>query len=339
MGRISKLTELLSFAYNWKIRKRTIVQHLPLEVSIEPTNVCNFKCAFCNQSDPAHFDRVDKTSLTPENVRIIVKKIRDFGYKKTLLHWTLDGEPFLNKSFDELCLIAKESGFTDQYFATNGQLLNWHRARKLPKGISFTFTVDYCADEKYFEKVRGTKDSWEQIRDNITQILLDDSLVSLRFVLYDISAFETTDTSLVKQNAAQMRRLFPTNGRIKFLSKTFHNATGFLGGPSVDRQKNTYNLCPYPWSSLSIASNGEVVACCRDLEHKTVLGNVFEASLADIWNGKAYQKLRRLLLDKSPEKSAACADCDMPYDESKFSAKNIISSILNRLQFFKGALL
>jgi radical SAM protein with 4Fe4S-binding SPASM domain len=136
-----------------------------------------------------------------------------------------------------------------------------------------------------------------------------------------------------------MRRLFPTNGRIKFLSKTFHNATGYLGPGGSGEQSAGYNLCPYPWSSLTIASNGEVVACCRDLEHKTVLGNVFEASLSDIWNDKAFQKLRQNLLNRTPEKSAACADCDMPYDESKFSAKNIISSLLNRLQLLRGALL
>ena len=335
MGKIARVKELLRFLYNWKVRERTIVRSLPLEVSIEPTNVCNFKCAFCNQSDPAHFNRVAKTYLTVENARVILKKIRDFGYEKTLLHWTLDGEPFLNQSFDELCTIAKESGFTDQYFASNALLLTWPRAKTLPKGINFTFTVDYCADEKYFEKVRGTRGSWEKIRDNITQILLDDSLANLKFVLSDISTFETSDTSLVKQNAAEMRRLFPTNGRIKYLSKTFHNATGYLDTGQARPQTAGYNLCPYPWSSMNIASNGEVVACCRDLEHKTVLGNVFEASLTDIWNDKAYQKLRRDLLDRSPDKNAACAACDMPYDKGKFTAKNILVTILNRLQLFK----
>lgn len=338
MGKIGRLTELVRFLYNWKIRRRTVVRSLPLEISIEPTNVCNFKCAFCNQSDPDHFKRVGKSSLTPGKARTILKKIREFGYDKTLLHWTLDGEPFLNQEFEELCAVAREFGFTDQYFATNGLLLTWERAKKLPYDVNFTFTVDYCADEKYFEQVRGTRGSWEKIRDNITQILLDDSLSNLKFILYDISTFRTEDALSIKQNAAEMRKLFPTNGRIKYLSKTFHNATGYIDAQisrwPVDGDKG-YNLCPYPWSSLSIASNGEVVACCRDLEHKTVLGNVFEASLTEIWNDKAYQKLRRNLLDKSPAGNAACAGCDMPYDQSKFTAKNIVSSVLNRLQFFK----
>ncbi|UCE23722.1 MAG: SPASM domain-containing protein [Candidatus Zixiibacteriota bacterium] len=332
---MGKLTQLLQFGYDWKIKKSVWVTSLPLEISIEPTNVCNFRCTFCNQSDPDHFQRVAKSYLSVENARNILKKIREFGYDKTLLHWTLDGEPFLNKDFDELCLIAKEFGFTDQYFATNCLLVTPERARTLPEGVNYTFTIDYCADPEYFERVRGTAGSWEKIKDNITQMLLDDSLSRIKFVVYDISTFETTDAAKLKESAAKLRRCFPTKGRIKFLSKTFHNATGLLAMPSEDRPTNRYNLCPYPWSSMSIASNGEVVACCRDLDHKTVVGNVFEASLSDIWNGQAYQKLRRNLVNKTPYANAACAECDMPFDKSKFSARNILSSVVNRLQFFK----
>ena len=77
---MSRLSDLLHFVLSWKIRKDSIVKSMPLEVSIEVTNVCNFKCAFCSQSNPAHFDSIGRTYLTIANTREILAKVREFGY-------------------------------------------------------------------------------------------------------------------------------------------------------------------------------------------------------------------------------------------------------------------
>jgi radical SAM protein with 4Fe4S-binding SPASM domain len=85
---------------------------------------------------------------------------------------------------------------------------------------------------------------------------------------------------------------------------------------------------------MYIAHNGDVVACCRDLEHQTVLGNLFEQELMDVWNGEKYQALRSDLAHGHPEKQAACDGCDMPYDVAKFSAKNFAKTAIHRMLIF-----
>jgi hypothetical protein len=42
-------------------------------------------------------------------------------------------------------------------------------------------------------------------------------------------------------------------------------------------------------------------------------------TLPEIWNGAPFQELRRNLVDRHPERSAACDGCDLPYDDAKFS--------------------
>jgi len=84
-----------------------------------------------------------------------------------------------------------------------------------------------------------------------------------------------------------------------------------------------------------IASNGDAVACCRDLRRQTVLGNVIEQGLSAVWTGPAYRKLRKALVEKRPEDMTACNGCDLPYDESKFSYANILRTLTNRLQVFQ----
>ncbi|MBF0157286.1 MAG: SPASM domain-containing protein [Magnetococcales bacterium] len=306
----------------------------PVSVSIEVTNVCNFRCSFCPQSDQGHLERVGKFYLNEANLFTILKKIRASGFRKNTLHWTLDGEPLMHKDFDRFCAIAMDFGFDNFFFASNALLLTQKRAQRLPPSARYTFTVDFCSDQKYFETNRGGRGSWEKIRENIVAILRDPSLGRVSFVLSDISSYSIRDPESLERRFSEMVSLFPKSGRLRFHRKTFHNSTGsvLLEGVGTD---DVYHLCPYPWTTLSVSANGEVVACCRDIGHKTVLGNLFEKELMEVWNGPGYQSLRKSLADRQPGLVEACRGCDLPYDRSKFSLGNILISLRDRFQIFR----
>lgn len=316
--------------HNWRLKKATVLPYLPEDISIETTNVCNFKCHYCPQSDPTHHEIVPRTSLTPEQARILLSRLRDGGVKTQVLHWTLDGEPFINKRFDQLCKIAHEYRFITMVFSTNGSLATVDRLLKFPraKGCEYTLCVDFCADKEMFETYRGTIGSWEIVRANILGIVGDTRLPHIRFRLTDISSYKVQDQEELKRRFDALRGLFQSE-RVTVVSRVFHNATGFVRWlPKKESVK--YNLCPYPWMSLVVASNGDVVACCRDLRHKTVLGNLFHQGLIEIWNGDKYQQLRSSLVNQCPE--GACENCDMPYDQAKFSSRHMVTTGLRRLK-------
>ena len=123
MPSLGKLTRFARIFYRWQIRKAVVLDYLPEEVSIEATNVCNFKCAFCPQSDPSHHQKIPRSYLAAATAEKLLRKLRDGGVKTRVLHWTLDGEPFMNKDFPQLCAIALKWDFDNIYFATNGMLL------------------------------------------------------------------------------------------------------------------------------------------------------------------------------------------------------------------------
>jgi radical SAM protein with 4Fe4S-binding SPASM domain len=50
--------------------------------------------------------------------------------------------------------------------------------------------------------------------------------------------------------------------------------------------------CGALWRTPNIASNGDVVPCCRDMELTLSLGNIKENSLHDIWHGDKITELR-----------------------------------------------
>lgn len=65
-------------------------------------------------------------------------------------------------------------------------------------------------------------------------------------------------------------------------------------------------LCTVPWTSAVVLGNGDVAACCVP---GLVMGNLNEASMQEIWNGKSYQELRATVNSDKP--LPTCAACPM----------------------------
>jgi radical SAM protein with 4Fe4S-binding SPASM domain len=266
-----------------------------------------------------------------------LKKLRDGGVDTRIIHWTLDGEPFMNKRFAEVVEEAVALGFDTHHFATNAFLMTLDRLYEFPaEGQRYFLTPDFCSDAAYFEHYRGTPGSWRRVRENLLAALKDPGLSHFQFKVTDISSYTIRDEAELERRFEALKALFPESDRISFYRRTYHNAAGFSPIDETKR-KGKYHLCPYPWYSFVIASNGDVVSCCRDLEHKTVLGNLFEQDFEEIWNGERYQALRRDLIEGRPESQAACAGCDMPHDNSKFSMANLAKTAVHRMLLFEKA--
>jgi len=223
----AKLANFARMFFHWRILGSEVLPYHPTEISLELTNRCNFKCVFCPQSDPMHFDRVPATAVTPEQAGRIFEKIRRAGIRTTTIHWSLDGEPFMNKGFHEVVETAVSHGFDIHHFATNGFFVTPDRLHQFPREKQRYFlTPDFCSDESYFETYRGTTGSWRTILDNLKACLADRGLDHFRFQVNDISSYAVHDRAELDRRFEALRALFPASDRISFHRRVFHNATG-----------------------------------------------------------------------------------------------------------------
>ena len=62
-------------------------------------------------------------------------------------------------------------------------------------------------------------------------------------------------------------------------------------------------------SSVTILHTGEVVPCCEDFGGTHIVGNIRNDSLADIWTGDKYQRLRAQVRAREPR---MCRNCSFP---------------------------
>lgn len=51
-------------------------------------------------------------------------------------------------------------------------------------------------------------------------------------------------------------------------------------------------FCQFPWTSMTIKSNGEAAMCVEHFNSEIILGNARTESLYDIWKGEKYRRFR-----------------------------------------------
>lgn len=78
-----------------------------------------------------------------------------------------------------------------------------------------------------------------------------------------------------------------------------------LPPPFLDlRPREGHSWCGSAWDSIVLIANGDVMACCVPT---TIIGNLRDHTLEELWNGEAYQRLRlRVNSDDPPD---ACKNC------------------------------
>ncbi len=74
----------------------------------------------------------------------------------------------------------------------------------------------------------------------------------------------------------------------------------------------SYRACRRPWSLMYVTANGNILPCCiapfTGVEYESiVLGNIFEQTAEEIWNGPQYRAWRTGMLQGCPPD--ACANC------------------------------
>ncbi len=186
---MNKLIHILKLAWAYKIKKATRLPYPPYQYSIEPTNVCNFKCDFCPQSDPEHGKCRPTGQLTIENLKLFLKKRRAVKPGNKNINFTLDGEPFLNKNFIKFIELAAQEGLFS-IFASNGSLITPEKADLLAKAGPFRASIDFGSDKNIFETIRSKKDNYEKLLENLRYLVkLAQENKNVNLEINDITSF------------------------------------------------------------------------------------------------------------------------------------------------------
>jgi radical SAM protein with 4Fe4S-binding SPASM domain len=204
-------------------------------------------------------------------------------------------EPLLEPRLREILLKIKQTNprcTTTIYTTLNG-----------PIGPLFEIIDDHTLDNIYlsiysqewqkFDLDESDQKLIKLIRYRDTQLLKKP-----RFIWQAINDIKPYRTGIAEE-MCDYRRLVPID--------TFHGkmpTTVRSRGPAKERKP-----CRRIIDTLNVLSNGDIVPCCIDFEGEMAMGNMYEKSAAQIWNGKKFRNFRKMHEEGKWSQIDLCRDC------------------------------
>ena len=305
----------------------------PVVYNIETTNACNMTCKMC--------PRTTMMTRSIENIDMetfinIAKQIKPFdenewqkwenfveekyGIRKDDMsenHFFLYiipkvlvlhgyGDPLLDKDMPERIKFLTKNNIPS-YFSCNPSNINVEKTIEMFKnGLGYIKYSIESVDDLRHKNIRGKASNFTESYKKILQLL----------ELKNKNGHKTIIViTMLNLNVPQQEEEFE---KLKSFFKGLDVYVYFKSQDQKwyhDTKANTRSIhwtefCQFPWSSMTIKSNGEAVECVEDFNNEIILGNAKKESLYDIWNGEKYRKLREDHFDLT--RGIKCTEkCDM----------------------------
>ncbi len=291
--------------------KNQVVGSFPINLDIEATSACNIKCTMCPRTDMVNagtfwkiqmFDFDTYTRLIDEGVRNGLCAVK-YNYL---------GEPTLNKRLVEMIEYAKQAGVIDVIFNTNATRLDENLSRRLiASGLDkLIFSFDSPYREQY-NQIRVGAD-YDQVLSNIKRFM------AMRSEMGSLKPFTRVSMVRMKENENEcdaFQTLFEpivdAVALVDYLDHSNQNNPEQMIIPLGSRQGKF--CCPQLWQRMFVHPDGVATVCCIDSARTLQVGNIFEQSAQEIWQGETYQQLRELHATGRFEEIPTCARCPLAH--------------------------
>jgi radical SAM protein with 4Fe4S-binding SPASM domain len=283
---------------------------LPLAqaIHIEVTNACNLKCVMC--------PRLEMTRPVGFMSRDLFEKIiaQLAPHRRTIESIALMGlgEPFLHQELIPFAQIAREAGLGRLYTSTNATLLTEERvAEILDADVFDQIILSVDGGEATYETVRPGA-PYSVVDAGVSRLLAAKSARGRRRPEIELQILYMEETA--DEIEAFCERWAPKLGTgDRILIKEVDTFGGQVSDRRLTGQKKREPekryACRQLWKDLSISWDGQVTVCCKDVLYKLALGNVREQILADLWNSKRWNGIRRMHLEDKWDWLDPCDKC------------------------------
>ncbi len=307
--------------------RESLRDNIPLEtpwvIFVDPSDLCNFECKFCPTGDLDLMKTVGRRLkvMDFDLYKKIIDDICEFEKPIKVLRLYKDGEPLLNPNFVEMIKYAKDKGCANKIdTTTNASLLNPKRNLEIINaGLDRINISIEGINAKQYKDFSNYNIKFEKFVDNISHF-------------YDnrngCEMFIKINADVLPED--EIWRFYEIFGDITdgiAVEHTMNCWTGFeMDGLKQNEKVGVYGqpikeveVCPYPFYSFSINSEGTASACFLDWARRLIIGDVRVESVKEIWNGDRIYNYQEIFLRKERKTYYICSSCSqlshgMPVD-------------------------
>jgi radical SAM protein with 4Fe4S-binding SPASM domain len=276
------------YIYNTYVKSRTAATNFPPEVWIENTNCCNAECVMCPREKQTRPLGIMELSLFEK----LIKEISKFKGDVRRVHLHNYGEPLLDKEFPIRIRLAKDWGIEHVYFVTNASLLTPELSREIIVAGLDEFKISfYGTDKKTYNDTMNGLDYDKTIKNVKAFFEIRKDMKSLKPMVVIQYIPQTKNQSRIDAFLNLFNDVIDKNIGDSLNICSLHNYAD--GRYYVKNGSNKIStICRFPWATMVILQDGNVVICCLDYNGVQVVGDVNENTIKEIWNSEQYKKIR-----------------------------------------------
>lgn len=286
----------------------------PLNLFIDPCNICNFKCKFCPNGDSKLIkDTNRKQTIMDFNVyKKIIDDLKEFDKPLNTIHLYKEGEPLLNKHLPDMIKYAKESNsikYVDT--TTNGYLLSPKVTKSIiNSGLDRINISMYGMSDEQFLKFTGVKINFEKYVNNIINLYENKGNCEICIKITGDFITEEEKIKFFDTFGDYTDRIFIENAAPCWVEFDVEKRLGIKITKGIYNNPITYtNICPYIFYMVSINSDGTVSLCFLDWKRKLIIGDIKKQSLKEIWNSNELFKYQVEHISGNRKNINVCKHC------------------------------
>ena len=285
----------------------------PLVLFLDPSDACNFKCKFCPTSDRKLMKEVGRPwrTMKMELFEKIVADMKNFNRPVEVLRLYKDGEPLLNKNFPDMIKLAKQEGVCNRVdTTTNASLLTPERGEKIIEaGLDrINISIEGISNEQY-KNFSDVKLEFSSILENVRYFYSIREGCDMLVKINGDSLSEDDKKLFLELFGDHCDKIYIEHvmgcwPNFEFDGVQINNDFGIYGNEIVER-----DVCPYPFYSIAVNSDGIVSVCFLDWSKKLVIGDCRFQPIDEIWQSESLNAYRKLFLKGKRKQHPICGNC------------------------------
>ena len=299
-------------------------KEFPPMIVVSITNVCNLECIHCYHGKFKKLHDYHPNMLSWDIWEKICEEASH--WPGVMLNFGTDGEPLVHHRFLDMLHLARKYSIYPINITTNGVLLK-EKFNKTVIEEDLIDVMNISLDAFYpetFKKIRGG--DLRKVIDNVH------NLISLR---NSAGSPMKIQVNIIDQPEAHSEledfKKYWDERVDNIMIRTYYDATsvtGETGGNLTGKQAKFERVKRWPcqqlWRRFNIVDDGTARFCVDDWFNKTKIGDLRMESIAEIWTGDEYNRLRYIHITGKFREISYCSKCTewqgMKWDYDYFTA-------------------
>lgn len=265
-------------------------REFPPIMHVETTNICNINCIHCPQADP--YKLVPNYKPQQLSFDLWCKIVDEVKNYKVALRLTPDGETLLPLDWVKQVQYALDNKVYLLTFNTNGYFLEGEKLEVLLQPSSTKIAVEISLDALW-------RSSYEGIRVNSDYVLVYRNILNLvhQIKLRKLKNIKTMVSIVIQPELANEEYEQFLKFWEPIVDKVITRKYVDTKGLTPEKKEVMLEVserwpCLVPFTRMVISYDGKIRFCPDDWKKETIVGDIREQAIQEIWTGKAMQELR-----------------------------------------------